>query len=82
MFTFEVPFKRRFAPTSWEVQYFLEIWNPWGKVMEISGVRLEHFCLEVVLYRQKKKKCLTDFALQNKVETSGQRAYRCYYTHQ
>ena len=26
----------------------LEIWNPWGKVMERSGLRLEHFCLEVV----------------------------------
>jgi hypothetical protein len=21
----------------------LEIWNPWGKVMERSGLRLEHF---------------------------------------
>ena len=27
---------------------FLEIRNPWGKVMERSGLRLEHFCLEVV----------------------------------
>ena len=27
---------------------FLEIWNPWGKVMERSGLGLEHFCLEVV----------------------------------
>ena len=27
---------------------FLEIPNPWGKVMERSGLRFEHFCLEVV----------------------------------
>ena len=27
---------------------FVEIWNPWGKVMERSGLRLEHFSLEVV----------------------------------
>ena len=26
---------------------FLEIRNPWGKVMERSGLRFEHFCLEV-----------------------------------
>ena len=25
---------------------FLEIRNPWGKVMERSGLRFEHFCLE------------------------------------
>ena len=54
--------------------------------MEISGLRLEHFCLEVVLNRQTKKIVFffADFALQNKVETtlpdgleaSGRRAYR------
>ena len=27
---------------------FLEIRNPWGKVMERSGLIFEHFCLEVV----------------------------------
>ena len=27
---------------------FLEIWNPWGKVMERSGLTFEHFCLAVV----------------------------------
>ena len=27
---------------------FLEIRNPWGKVMEISGLRFEYFCFEVV----------------------------------
>ena len=51
---------------------FLEIRNPWGKVMERTGLTFEHFCLEV------------DFALQNMVETtlpdgsetSGRRAYR------
>ena len=43
---------------------FLEIRNPLGKVIERSGLRLEHFCLEVVLNRQKKKKFfLADFAL-------------------
>ena len=26
----------------------LEIWNPWGKVMERNGLTFEHFCLEVV----------------------------------
>ena len=26
----------------------LEIWNPWGKVMERSGLRYEHFCLIIV----------------------------------
>ena len=27
---------------------FLEIWNPWGKVVKRSGVRFEHFGLKVV----------------------------------
>ena len=27
---------------------YLEIWNPWGKVRERSGLRFEHFCLKVV----------------------------------
>ena len=27
---------------------FLEIWNPWGKVMEQSGLTFEHFCFKVV----------------------------------
>ena len=26
---------------------FLEIWSPWGKVMERSGLRYEHFCLKL-----------------------------------
>ena len=27
---------------------FLEIRNPWGKVMERSGLRYEHFCWKIV----------------------------------
>ena len=43
-------FKPSFCPhfPKSDVQYFLEIRNPWGKVMERSGLRLEDFCLEVV----------------------------------
>ena len=49
LFTFEVPFKRLFAPTSGiRMSKSLEIRNPWGKVIERSGLRLEHFSLEVV----------------------------------
>ena len=48
LFTFEVPFKCLFAPTSCGCPIFLEIRNPLGKVMERSGLRFEHFCLEVV----------------------------------
>ena len=59
----------------------LVIRNPWGKVMERSGLRFEHFCCKIA---KQKNICLADFALQNKVETtlpyglkpSGQRAYR------
>ena len=29
-------------------QIFSEIRNPWGKVMERSGLTFGHFCLEVV----------------------------------
>ena len=29
-------------------QIFLEIRNPWGKVMERSDLTFEHFCLEAV----------------------------------
>ena len=31
-----------------ECPFFLEIRNPWGKVMERCGLRFKHFCLEVV----------------------------------
>ena len=39
-----------FLPPLSEVGYpiFLEICNPWGKVMERSGLRYEHFCLKIV----------------------------------
>ena len=60
VFTFEVPFKRLLPPLP-EVRcpIFLEIQNPWGKVMERSGLRFEHFCF-----------VFADFALQNMVETT------------
>ena len=35
-------------------QIFLKIRNTWGKLMERSGLRFEHFCLEVVQNRQTK----------------------------
>ena len=34
---------------------FLEIQNPWGKVMERGGLRFEHFCLIMVFNRQTTK---------------------------
>ena len=34
---------------------FLEIRNPWGKIMERSGHRYEHFCLKIVWNRRAKK---------------------------
>ena len=49
LLTFEVPFKRLFAPLpKVGCPIYLEIRNPWGKVMERSGFTFEHFCLEVV----------------------------------
>ena len=49
VFTFEVPFKRFFAPfPKVGCQIFLEIRNPWGKEMERMGHRFEYFSLEVV----------------------------------
>jgi hypothetical protein len=48
---------------------FLEIRNPWGKLMERSGLTFEHFCLKIVKNRcAKKKKIVADFALQNMVD--------------
>ena len=44
VFTFEVLLKRLFAPTSQgPMSKNLEIRNPWGKVMEISGLTIENF---------------------------------------
>ena len=34
---------------------FLEIRNPWGKIMKRSGLRLKKNCLKVVLNSQRKK---------------------------
>ena len=34
---------------------FLEFRNPWGKVMERSGLRYEHFCLKIFLNHRAKK---------------------------
>ena len=36
---------------------FLEIWNPWGKVLVRNGLRIEHSCYEEVLNRRVKKNC-------------------------
>ena len=49
VFTFEVPLNV-FLPPLPEVgcPKILEIRNPWGKVMERSGLTFEHFSLEVV----------------------------------
>ena len=49
---------------------FLEIQNPWGKVMERSGLIFEHFCLKIVKNCRAKKSFFADFALQNMVETT------------
>ena len=38
-----------------ECPIFLEIQNPWGKVMERSGLRYERFCLKIVKNRNAKK---------------------------
>ena len=63
---------------------FLEIRNPWGKVMEKSGLTFEHFVWKwSKIAAQKKFFVVAVFALQNMVETtlpdgletSGQRAY-------
>ena len=44
LFTFEVPFKPLFAPTSQSrMTKILDIRNPWGKAMERSGLRFDNF---------------------------------------
>ena len=66
---------------------FLEIRNPWGKVLKRSGLRIELFCYEVGLDRRVKKIVFADFALQNIVETtlpngletSGKRVYHYFW---
>ena len=44
-------------------QIFLEIQNPWGKEMERSGLRFEHFCLKIFKNCRAKKSffCLLIF---------------------
>ena len=42
---------------------FLEIRNPWGKVIERSGLRFEHFCLKIVKNRRAKKSFFCWFCL-------------------
>ena len=63
----------------------LEIRNPWGKVMERSGLTFEHLVWKwSKIAAQKKNSFFADFALQNMVETtlpdgletSGRRVYR------
>ena len=40
---------------------FLEIRNPWGKVIKRSGLRYEHFCLKIVENRRAKKSFFLHF---------------------
>ena len=40
---------------------FIEIWNPWGKVMERSGLRYEHFCLKLFKIAAQKKVFFSHF---------------------
>ena len=49
LFTFEVPFKRPFDPTSQYPMSNMFRESESGKVMEISGLIFENFSLEVVL---------------------------------
>ena len=50
MSTFHMYILRPILPPFPEVgcPKFLEIWNPWGKVLERSGLRIEHFGWELV----------------------------------
>ena len=68
LFTFEVPFKRLFAPTSQsQMSNVLRDSESLGNKMERSGLRFEHFSLEVVKNRKKKKKYfLADFAYKTR----------------
>ena len=82
----EVPFKRLLPPLpKIGCPKFLKIQNPWGKVMERSGLTFEHLLFGSGLKSPRKKKIFfADFALQNMVETtlpdgletSGRRVYR------
>ena len=85
--TFEVPLKRFFAPTSRSrMSNFFRDLESFGKTNEKKGSQIGTFLFGSGLKSPNKKKCffLSDFALQNKMETtlpdgletSGQRAYR------
>ena len=50
---------------------FLEIRNPWGKVMERSGLTFEHFCLAYFALQN-----MVETTLPDGLETSGRRVYR------
>ena len=87
VFTFEVPFKRLFAPISqsWMSNIFRDS-ESLGKSNGMKWSQIETFFFEngSKIAAQKKFVFLADFALQNMVETtlpdgletSGQRAYR------
>ena len=49
-FSLFTPFKRLFAPTSPQIPMskLLDFPNPWGKLMERSGLRFKYFCSERV----------------------------------
>ena len=49
-----VYFEAYFAPTS--RNRISKIWNPWGKVLERSGLRIEHFLVGCGLKSPRKKK--------------------------
>ena len=72
-FPFEVPFKRLFAPLP-EVgcPKFLAIRNPWGKVLERSGLRIVNFFFVSGLKSPRKQKFVVfaDFAVQNMLRTT------------
>ena len=63
---------------------FLEIWNPWGKVMVRSGLTFEHLVWKWYKIEARKKVFFCFFCLKNMVETtlpdgletSGRMAYR------
>ena len=38
----------RFSGFTFISPKFLDIWNPWGKVMERSGLKFEHFSSTIV----------------------------------
>ena len=85
LFTFEVPFKRLFAPTSQSrMSNIFKVSESLGKNNEKNGSDLNIFVWKWSKIAAQKKFFFADFILQNMVkttlpdglETSGQRAYR------